>query len=113
VSSSDLIKSLEYEMTGQAQQRGLTSDDPNLQTFEIFMPKILLSSYREQYYREINQEISNQMNLKTGKYNTVQQMMTRERAIPERFSIERLEEPGNFMNKTMQTSIEKARLEPK
>jgi hypothetical protein len=54
VSSSDLIKSLEYEMTGQAQQRGLTSDDPNLQTFEIFMPRILLSSYREQYYREIN-----------------------------------------------------------
>lgn len=38
VSSSDLLKSLEYESTGQAQQRGLTPDDPNLQTFEIFMP---------------------------------------------------------------------------
>lgn len=30
VSSSDLIRSLEYESTGQAQQRGLTPDDPNL-----------------------------------------------------------------------------------
>ena len=40
-------------------------------------------------------------------------MLTRERALPEKFSVERLEEPGSFMNRTMQTSIEKARLEPK
>ncbi len=53
------------------------------------------------------------MNLKTGRYNAVQSMLNRERAIPAKFSIERLEDPGNFMNKTMQTSIEKAKLEPK
>jgi hypothetical protein len=39
VSSSDLIKSLEYEITGQAQTRGLTVEDPSLQTFEISMPQ--------------------------------------------------------------------------
>ena len=38
VSSEALIKALEYETTGKAQQRGLTPDEPNLQTFEIFMP---------------------------------------------------------------------------
>lgn len=49
VSSSDLIKSLEYEMTGQAQTRGLTMEDPNLQTFEIFMPKDMLGMYKDLY----------------------------------------------------------------
>ena len=99
-------------MTGQAQQRGLTSDDPHLQTFEIFMPRILLSNYRDNYYKEINQEISNQRNQQQSKMNTVQQTLTKESALPKNFSIEKVEEPGNFMNGTMQTCIEKARLEP-
>jgi hypothetical protein len=54
VTSSELVKSIEFEITGQAQIRGLVPDDPNLQTFEIFMPKVLLSTYKDQYYREIN-----------------------------------------------------------
>jgi hypothetical protein len=76
------------------------------------MPKILLSNYRDNYYKEINQEISNQKNQVQSKMNTVQQTLTKESALPKNFSIEKMEEPGNFMNSTMQTCIEKARLEP-
>lgn len=54
VSSSDLAKSLEYESLGQGQQRGLTADDPGLQTFEIFMPQKMLGYYRDLYFKEIN-----------------------------------------------------------
>lgn len=54
VASSELVKSIEFEMTGQAQMRGLLPDDPTLQTFEIFMPKLLLSTYKVRYYGEIN-----------------------------------------------------------
>jgi meckelin len=101
VTSSELAKSIEFEITGQAQMRGLVPDDPNLQTFEIFMPKVLLSTYKDQYYREINQEISKQLNDKIGRYNSVQQLLTRERALPEKFNVEKLEEPGNFMNRNL------------
>jgi hypothetical protein len=101
VTSSELFKSIEFEITGQAQMRGLVPDDPNLQTFEIFMPKVLLSTYKDQYYREINQEISKQLNDKIGRYNSVQQLLTRERALPEKFNVEKLEEPGNFMNRNL------------
>jgi len=58
-------------------------------------------------------EISNVINMKQGRFNTVQQVLTRERAVPEGFRMERLEDPGNFMNRTMQTYIERVRLEPK
>lgn len=39
--------------------------------------------------------------------------MTREKAIPSGFRIEKLEDPGRFMNQTFQTYIEKVRLEPR
>lgn len=53
------------------------------------------------------------MNLKTNRYNSVQQMMTREPALPQGFNIDKIDDPGNFMNRTMQTYIERVRLEPK
>jgi hypothetical protein len=53
------------------------------------------------------------MNMKTNRFNTVQQVLTRERAVPAGFRIDRLEDPGKFMNRTMQTYIERVRLEPK
>ena len=53
------------------------------------------------------------MNMKTNRFNSVQQVLTRERAVPAGFRIDRLEDPGKFMNRTMQTYIERVRLEPK
>jgi len=77
------------------------------------MPQKMLGYYKDLYYKEINQEISNVMNLKTNRFNSVQQVLTRERALPAGFRIDRLEDPGKFMNRTMQTYIERVRLEPK
>lgn len=51
--------------------------------------------------------------MKTNRFNSVQQVLTRERAVPAGFRIDRLEDPGKFMNRTMQTYIERVRLEPK
>ena len=72
VSSSDLINSLEFEIRGQAQTRGLTIEDPTLQTFEIFMPPLMLENYKDLYYKNISNEISNAMNNKTNRFNAVQ-----------------------------------------
>lgn len=77
------------------------------------MPQKMLGYYKDLYYKEINQEISNVMNLKTNRFNSVQQVLTREPALPAGFRIDRLEDPGKFMNRTMQTYIERVRLEPK
>lgn len=77
------------------------------------MPQKMLGYYRDLYFKEINQEISNALNTKTNRFNSVQQAMTREKAVPSGFRIERLEDPGRFMNRTFQTYIEKVRLEPR
>lgn len=57
VSSGELRKALEYEMAGKAQERGLTSLEPNLQTFEIYMPKRMLQDYRDHYLKDVREEI--------------------------------------------------------
>jgi hypothetical protein len=50
----------------------------------------MLMYYKDLYYKEINQEISNVMNLKTNRFNSVQQVMTREKAVPAGFNINKL-----------------------
>jgi hypothetical protein len=77
------------------------------------MPQKMLGYYKDLYFREINQEISNALNAKTNRFNSVQQVLTRERAVPTGFRIDRLEDPGRFMNRTFQTYIERVRLEPR
>lgn len=54
VSSEVLRRAIEYESSGKAQQRGLTPEEPNLQTFEIFMPKRMLQDYKDHYLKDVN-----------------------------------------------------------
>lgn len=63
ISSEQLRKAIEFEASGQAQMRGMTEEDPDLQTFEIFIPPKLLTAYRSEYLKEVNSKISDQ-NLK-------------------------------------------------
>lgn len=77
------------------------------------MPQKMLGYYKDLYYKNINQELSNVINLNTNRFNSVQQVLSRERALPEGFRIDKLEDPGKFMNRTFQTYIERVRLEPK
>lgn len=77
------------------------------------MPQKMLAYYKDLYFKEINQEISNVMNSKTNRFNSVQQVLNRESAVPKGFNIGRLADPGNFMNRLMQTYIEQVRVEPR
>lgn len=77
------------------------------------MPRKMLVYYKDLYQKEINQEVLNIMNSKQNRFNSVQQVLTRERAVPVGMNIANLEEPGVFMNRLMQTYIEKVRVEPK
>lgn len=77
------------------------------------MPQKMLGYYKDLYFKEINQEISNALNNKTNRFNSVQQAMTREKALPANINMSKLEDPGRFMNRTMQTYIERVRLEPR
>ena len=41
ISTEKLRRSLEYEKGGKGQQRGLSPDDPDLQTYQIYLPMTL------------------------------------------------------------------------
>lgn len=70
------------------------------------MPQKMLAYYKDLYYKEINQEISNVINTNTNRFNSVQSALTREKALPKGFNINKLDDSGNFMNRLMQTYIE-------
>jgi hypothetical protein len=44
---------LEFEASGKAHFRGVSDQDPDLQTFEIFLPKQLMNDYRSKFYQEV------------------------------------------------------------
>ena len=46
ISAEKLRKSLKFEASGKAQIRGISPENPNLQTFEIFMPQDLMKIYK-------------------------------------------------------------------
>jgi Meckelin (Transmembrane protein 67) len=77
------------------------------------MPKDMLGMYKDLYQKNIINEISNAINSKTNRYNQVQQVMTREKALPTGFRIDELKDSGQFMNRLMQTYIERVRMEPR
>jgi hypothetical protein len=48
---------LNYEISGKGQIRGLSETDPDLQTFEIYMPKEVMLKYRTEYLVKVDQAI--------------------------------------------------------
>jgi hypothetical protein len=39
--------------------RGICDEEPDMQTFEIFIPKQLMAHYRQSYLQEVTQNIQN------------------------------------------------------
>lgn len=113
MSSEILRKALEYEQSGKAQQRGLTSEEPNMQTFEIYMPRDMLLHYKDHYLKDVNEEILKQINDNNKRFNPVEVMLTRQKAVPKNLDLELLEDQRNYMNMIMQTYIEQVRTEPR
>ena len=60
ISSEQLRLALEFESSGNAQMRGVVKEDPNMQTFEIFIPHELLERYKTEYWTEVQQRINKQ-----------------------------------------------------
>lgn len=100
-------------MAGKAQERGLTSLEPNLQTFEIYMPKRMLQDYRDHYLKDVREEILKQKNDNTKRFNAVEVMLTNQNALPKNLDLELVEDQRNFMNMIMQTYIEQVKAEPR
>lgn len=113
VSSEILRKALEYEESGKAQQRGLSSEEPNMQTFEIYMPRDMLQHYKDHYLKDVNEEILKQINDNNKRFNAVEVMLTRQRAVPKNLDLELLEDQRNYINMIMQTYVEQVRTEPR
>jgi hypothetical protein len=86
---------------GKGQQRGLSAENPNLQTFEIYLPFKMLAYYRDLYFKQINNEILTTHNNKTYNQNPVQNALYRQKALPAGINMGNLEEPGVFINRMM------------
>jgi Meckelin (Transmembrane protein 67) len=52
--SSEMLKmAIEFESSGKAHMRGLSEDDPDMQTFEIFIPPDLMKNYRIKFMQKV------------------------------------------------------------
>lgn len=57
ISTEKLQKALNFEAAGQANMRGISDEDPEMQTFEIFIPISLMQHYRQSYLAEVTSNI--------------------------------------------------------
>ena len=48
-----LKMAIEFESSGKAHMRGLSEDDPDMQTFEIFIPPDLMKNYRIKFMQKV------------------------------------------------------------
>jgi hypothetical protein len=113
VNAESLRRAIEYEIMGKGQQRGLTQENPNLQTFEIYMPYQMLKYYKELYYAVITVQISNAHDSKLTNQNDVMKVLYRKKALPANVDLSKLSDPGAYMNRIMQQHIENARIDSK
>jgi meckelin len=57
ISSGKLKKALNYEQSGKGQIRGMSEENPELQTFEIYLPPDVIMRYRANYLLLVDTEI--------------------------------------------------------
>ena len=113
ISAERLRKSLEFEASGKAQIRGLSQEDPELQTFEIFIPPDLTRQYKKQLQSKQIQAIDSQIQANQTLTANVSKTFTINAAVPKNLKIEELDTERKIMNKLMMQYVEKVRLEPK
>jgi len=58
ISSEMLRRSLKMEARGKGQIRGLSPEDPDLQTYQIYIPRDLFRQYRVNYVQELNSAVT-------------------------------------------------------
>lgn len=58
ISTENLRRSLEQESRGKGQIRGLSPEEPDLQTYQIYIPLKLFETYRTTYVQELNTTVN-------------------------------------------------------
>jgi hypothetical protein len=105
--SIEMLKlALDFEESGKAHMRGISETEPEMQTFEIFIPEKLLNHYKADFLKTIEQEIQNKNTDNTSTYNPVQKAFNRTPAIPLGLDIEKLESSRRIMNKLMMNYVD-------
>ena len=77
------------------------------------MPVKMLTDYKNIFLSDVNKEILQQINQNTQMFNSVQNVLTSQEAVPKGLDLELLDDQKNFMNMLMQTYIEQVRTEPR
>jgi len=113
ISSESLRRSLEQEKSGKGQIRGLSPDDPDLQTYKIYIPMNLFEKYRRNYVQELNTAVTEATQKGQALNSAAQTFFSRDNAIPRGLDIDRTETTRKIMNKLFMRCIEQVRNEPK
>lgn len=113
ISSEMLRRSLDQEARGKGQIRGLSPDEPDLQTYQIYIPMNLFETYRRNYVQELGSAVSDAANANTALQTTSSKFFTRGDAIPKGLDIDKTETTRKIMNKLFMRCIEQVRNEPK
>ena len=91
----------------------MSQDDPELQTFEIFIPPDLTRRYKTQLQSKQVQEIEAQKSRNQTLTVNVSKTFSVNAAVPRNIEIEKLDTERKIMNKLMMQYVEKVRLEPR
>lgn len=113
ISTEKLRRSLEQESRGQGQIRGLSPDNPTLQTYQVFIPIQLFEKYRTQYVNELKNSINECQSSNQALSGAASKFFSREKAIPSGLSIDKTETPRRVMNKLFMRCVEQVRGDPK
>lgn len=82
ISTEKLRRSLEHEAKGQAQMRGLSPEDPDLQTYKIYIPLALFEKYRTTYVQELETAINERTSKNQALSGAASKFFSRDNAIP-------------------------------
>lgn len=93
--------------------RGLSPENPNLQTYEIFIPSQLFEKYRTTYVQQLEVSIAERMSKNQALTGAASKFFSRDKAIPHGLSIDRTETARKVMNKLFMRCIEQVRNDPK
>lgn len=112
ITQEQLRHNLHFEGTGKAQMRGITDEDPDLQTYEIFVPKQLIDHYKSEYIKDVTLVINEAQTSNTKNYDAVQQTFSTTPAIPKNLDMEKIDVSRKVMNRLMINYVDQVRAEP-
>lgn len=113
-SSAELLRrSLEQEARGKGQIRGLSPEEPDLQTYIIYIPKKLFLWYRQKYVQELQKSVTEAAGAVTAVQASATRYFQKEKSIPYALDIAKTKDVRRQMNELFISVIERVRNEPK